>query len=40
MNKMNIKTQPKDEDKISIIKDIIQANIDLKEIDRAFEVSL
>ena len=40
MNKMNIKTQPKDQDKISIIKDIIQANIDLKEIERAFEVSL
>lgn len=40
MNKMNIKTQPKDEDKISIIKDIIKTNIDLKEIERTFEVSL
>lgn len=40
MNKMNIKTQPKDQDKISIIKEIIKTHIDLNEIERAFEVSL
>lgn len=40
MNKMNIKTQPHDLDKISIIKEILKSNIDLKEIEEAFDSSL
>ena len=40
MNKMNIKTQPHDVDKISIIKEILKSNIDLKEIEEAFDSSL
>ena len=40
MNKMNIKTQPHDIDKISIIKEILKSNIDLKEIEEAFDSSL
>ena len=40
MNKMNIKTQPHDIDKISIIKEILKSNIDLKEIEEAFKLSL
>ena len=40
MNKMNIKTQPHDIDKISIIKEILKKNIDLKEIEEAFKLSL
>ena len=40
MNKMNIKTQPHDSDKISIIKEILKSNIDLKEIEEAFNLSL
>ena len=40
MNKMNIKTQPHDTDKISIIKEILKSNVDLKEIEKAFELSL
>ena len=40
MNKMNIKTQPHDVDKISIIKEILKSNIDLKEIEKAFDSSL
>lgn len=37
VNKMTIKTQPKDTDKISIIKDLICKNIDLNVILQAFE---
>ena len=40
MNKMNIKIQPHDVDKISIIKEILKSNIDLKEIEEAFDSSL
>ena len=40
MNKINIKTQPHDVDKISIIKEILKSNIDLKEIEEAFDSSL
>ncbi len=40
MNRMNIKTQPHDIDKISIIKEILKSNIDLKEIEEAFDSSL
>lgn len=40
MNKMNIKTQPHDFDKISIIKEILKSNIDLTEIEEAFKLSL
>lgn len=40
MNKMNIKTQPHDIDKISIIKEIFKSNIDLNEIEEAFELSV
>ena len=40
MNKMNIKTQPHDVDKISIIKEILKSNIDLEEIEEAFKLSL
>ena len=40
MNKMNIKTQPHDFDKISIIKEILKSNIDLNEIEEAFKLSL
>ena len=40
INKMNIKTQPHDVDKISIIKEILKSNIDLKEIEEAFDSSL
>ena len=40
MNKMNIKTQPHDTGKISIIKEILKSNVDLKEIEKAFELSL
>ena len=40
INKMNIKTQPHDVDKISIIKEILKSNIDINEIDEAFDSSL
>ena len=40
INKMTIKTQPKDCDKISIIKEIAKNNLDLKEIEKAFKSSL
>ena len=40
INKMNIKTQPHDVDKISIIKEILKSNIDINEIDVAFDSSL
>jgi BioD-like phosphotransacetylase family protein len=40
MNKMNIKTQPHDLDKISIIKEILKSNIDLNQIEEAFKLSL
>lgn len=40
INKMNIKTQPHDFDKISIIKEILKSNIDLTEIEEAFKLSL
>lgn len=40
INKMTIKTQPKDCDKISIIKEISKNNLKLKEIEKAFKSSL
>jgi BioD-like phosphotransacetylase family protein len=40
MNKINIKIQPHDTDKISIIKEILKSNVDLKKIEAAFELSL
>ena len=40
INKMTIKTQPKDCDKISIIKEISKNNLNLKEIEKAFKSSL
>ena len=36
INKMNIKTQPDDNDKISIIQNIVKDNIDLSEIEKSF----
>ena len=40
INKMNIKTQPHDVDKISIIKEILKSNIDINEIEETFDSSL
>ena len=37
INNMTVKTQPSDEDKIPIIKDLIIKNIDLEVIQSAFE---
>jgi len=37
VNKMTVKTQPTDQDKIPIIKNLIAKNIDLKVIREAFE---
>jgi BioD-like phosphotransacetylase family protein len=37
INNMTVKTQPTDEDKIPIIKDLIKKNIDLNVIQNAFE---
>ena len=36
INNMTVKTQPSDEDKIPIIKDLITKNIDLEVIQHAF----
>ena len=36
INKMTVKTQPSDSDKIPIIKDLISKNIDLDVIRNAF----
>ena len=38
INNMTVKTQPSDEDKIPIIKDLITKNIDLEVIQHAFEL--
>ena len=38
INNMIVKTQPSDEDKIPIIKDLITKNIDLEVIQHAFEL--
>ena len=37
VNKMTVKTQPSDDDKIPIIKNLISQNIDLQAIRDAFE---
>ena len=37
VNNMTVKTQPTDEDKIPIIKDLITKNIDLKAVLNAFD---
>ena len=37
VNKMTVKTQPEDQDKIPIIKDLITKNIDLSAILSAFD---
>ena len=37
INNMTVKTQPSDEDKIPIIKDLITKNIDLEVIQNAFD---
>ena len=38
INNMTVKTQPSDEDKIPIIKDLITKNIDLEVIQHAFDL--
>ena len=38
MNKMNVKTQPNDSDRISLIKNIVKANVNLDEIEEAFNL--